>query len=144
MASLDLPDNKKTYVIKAFEQSARARRQSHIRYFATGVTWTTTLLFGAAVPVADALGGPSSITALLGFGVVVSQTLQRLYLRVSKSSPVESLGREISREIRWLLYSEEMTVDLDGRFRTFFEAIERIRKEYDDQAVDHNRSLFTD
>jgi len=129
--------------LKAFD--ARMRRTNlavRARAFGVQAAWAVALLAGAAIPLAQALGWPDWVTAVLGFVVVVVTGGDRLFARtVGIGEALDNLRRRLARERRLLTAGSSPYSDPVNPYAVFIQRTEDAIAEYDKVAGGLNAKL---
>ena len=103
--------------------------------------WIIVIVAGAGVPLTEALGGPSWVSPVLGFVVVVAAGMERIFGRTTPAaSAQDALRRGLAREQR-LYRSGATPYGAADAFDRYAERSERLIAEYDEAMVAYSSGL---
>jgi hypothetical protein len=104
--------------------------------------WTASLVLGAAVPLTVSVGGPTWVTSVLGFSIVVVQGLQKFYAqRSGMTGELDALVRSMAQEARTLKAEQPPYANPQDRLANFHKAIEDLMAHYNKASNSLTRHL---
>ena len=132
----------RAYLREIRRRERRATWSTRGRYVAIHMSWIVVLLAGAAVPLAQALGSPAWVGAVLGFVVVAFQGFDRIFGRTSQGSrSMDLLRRRLAREQRMMLVGGgQYAADVD-RVHVFVDRCEDLLVANDDEMIEYFAGL---
>ncbi|MGA9279566.1 hypothetical protein [Ilumatobacter sp.] len=135
----------KAYLREIRRRERRATLSTRGRYVAIHLSWIVVLLAGAGVPLAQALGSPAWVAAMLGFVVVAFQGFDRIFGRTSEGSrSMDLLRRRLAREQRLMLAGGGQYAAGVDRIEVFVDRCEDLLLANDDEMVNYFASLAED
>lgn len=143
ISTLGKTDPEERYFAWVEQFYGRGLRILERRSAAVTTAWTASLVLGAAVPLTISVGGPTWVTSVLGFSIVVVQGLQKFYAQHSGvTGELDALLRSMAQEARTLKAEQPPYASYEDRLAHFHKKIEDLMTRYNRESNNLARHLY--